>query len=55
MCNLIIGFVDSNGTVDSSSIVTYFQQAVDWGIQAAGAYLSFLGATFLVVRLFSSK
>ena len=55
MSNLIIGFVDSSGTVDASAMVTYFQQAVDWGVQAAGAYLSFLAATFLVVRLFSSK
>lgn len=55
MFNLIVGFVDSRGTIDASSMVTYFQQAVDWGVQAAGSYLSFLGATFLVVRLFSSK
>ena len=55
MCNLLIAFVDSNGMIDASAIIAYFESAIDWGIEAAGLYLSFLAAIFLVVRLFSAK
>ena len=55
MSNLLLAFIDSNGIIDASAMIAYFQQAIDWGIEAAGLYLSFLAAIFLVVRLFSSR
>ncbi len=48
-------FIFAFTAFDSQAIVAYFQEAVEWGLEASAKYLSYLGAIFLVVRLFSSK